>query len=239
MFSLSSHTHKKQNKHWLNYRRYSRQVMTQPMNMDLHTSRIMTAMELDEKEPLQGALADMFFGCWYDVPYFGERMLSQVKEKLNPKVIEGFEQCIFNKAYVLESSNLATRWSVLVSPSMGVFENQMFISPDDSRTVADIVVSALLELKAEFDDDPEEVGEEIAQIEQEFFKHCLACDDRLAFSIVWWELSKNKWQFNEGWTQTRHAFEEKIQHTQHLNDDSSDEKINELQDNENNETSNA
>ncbi len=98
MFSLSSHTHKKQNKHWLNYRRYSRQVMTQPMNMDLHTSRIMTAMELDEKEPLQGALADMFFGCWYDVPYFGERMLSQVKEKLNPKVIEGFEQCIFNKS---------------------------------------------------------------------------------------------------------------------------------------------
>lgn len=39
------------------------------MNTDLHTSRIMMALELDEREPLQGALADMFYGCWYDVPY--------------------------------------------------------------------------------------------------------------------------------------------------------------------------
>ncbi|WP_019520835.1 hypothetical protein [Faucicola boevrei] len=218
MYSLSSHSRKKHNKHWLNYRLYSRQVMTQPMNMDLHTSRVMTAMELDEKEPLQGALADMFFGCWYDVPYFGERMLSQVKEKLNPKVMEGFETCIYNKKYILESSSLATRWSVLVSPSMSVFENQMLVSPDDSRSVAQITISALLDALEDYEDDPEEVGEEIREIEEEFFKHCLTTDDRLAFTIVWWELSKNKWQFSENWTQTRHAFEEKMYQTHQTND---------------------
>lgn len=197
-------------KRWLNYRLYSRQLMTQPMNMDIHTSRVMMAMELDEKEPLQGALADMFYGCWFDVPYFGERMLSQVKEKLNPKVIEGFEACVENKKYILENSVLATRWSVLISPSMSVAENQMFISPDDSRAVADIVINLLLELWEELDDEPEEVLQEIQHVEEEFFRHCLACDDRLAFSIVWWDLSKNKWQFSPEWTTTRQAFEEKI-----------------------------
>lgn len=210
MFSLSSSNRKKQMKRWLNYRLYSRQLMTQPMNMDIHTSRVMMAMELDEKEPLQGALADMFYGCWFDVPYFGERMLSQVKEKLNPKVIEGFEACVENKKYILENSVLATRWSVLISPSMSVAENQMFISPDDSRAVADIVINLLLELWEELDDEPEEVLQEIQHVEEEFFRHCLACDDRLAFSIVWWDLSKNKWQFSPEWTTTRQAFEEKI-----------------------------
>ncbi|ELA08102.1 hypothetical protein MOMA_06061 [Moraxella macacae 0408225] len=210
MYSLSAHSRKKHNKHWINYRFYSRQIISQPMNMDLHTSRVMTAMELDEKEPLQGALTDMFFGCWYDVPYFGERMLSQVKEKLNPKVIEGYEECINNKKYILESSVLATRWSVLVSPSMSVFDNQMFVSPDDSRSVAAITISALLDALEDYEDDPEEVGAEIVAIEEEFFKHCLTTDDRLAFTIVWWELSKSKWQFSEHWTKTRHAFEEKM-----------------------------
>lgn len=210
MFSLSSSNRKKQMKRWLNYRLYSRQLITQPMNMDIHTSRVMMAMELDEKEPLQGALADMFYGCWFDVPYFGERMLSQVKEKLNPKVLKGFEECVENKKYILESSVLATRWSVLISPSMSVVENQMFISPDDSRAVADIVINLLLELWEEMDDEPEEVLQEIQHVEEEFFRHCLACDDRLAFSIVWWELSKSKWQFSPEWTTTRRAFEEKI-----------------------------
>lgn len=216
MFSLSATARKKNMKHWLNYRLYSRQVINQPMNMDLHTSRVMTAMELDEKEPLQGALADMFYGCWYDVPYFGERMLSQVKEKLNTKVIEGFEACISQKKYIAENSVLATRWSVLISPSLGVVENQMFISPDDSRAVANITISALLDLWAEMEDDPEEIMQEISQIEDAFFKHCLTCDDRLAFSIVWWELSKGKWQFNSKWTQVRKAFEEKINRRQQI-----------------------
>ncbi|MFW2177960.1 MULTISPECIES: hypothetical protein [unclassified Moraxella] len=208
MYSLTNRSRKKQQKHWLNYRLYSRQVMSQPMNMDIHTSRIMTAMELEEKEPLQGALADMFYGCWFDVPYFGERMLGQVKEKINPNMLKGFQRCIEGLDYVFAVSPLATRWSVLISPSMQAFEHQLRISADDSRSVATLTISTLLDILEE-EDDPEEQEELIEEVEQEFFAHCLAIDDRLAFSIVWWELSKNKWNFHEAWTQTRGIFERK------------------------------
>lgn len=208
MYSLTTSNRKKQQKHWLNYRLYSRQIISQPMNMDIHTSRIMTAMELDKKEPLQGALADMFFGCWFDVPYFGERMLTQVKEKLNPTVLAGFEKCVVGSDYVFDVSPLATRWSVLTKPSMQAFEHQLRISSDDSRSVADIVVSALMDTLEE-EDEGEERDEQIAEIENDFFAHCLATDDRLAFSIVWWELAKNKWEFHQGWTDCRHEFEKR------------------------------
>lgn len=221
MFSLPSNVRKKNMKHWLNYRRYSRQIINQPMNMDLHTSRVMTAMELDEREPLQGALADMFFGCWYDVPYFGERMLTQVKEKLNAQIVQGFEACIYQKKYILESSDLATRWSVLISPSLAVVENQIFVSPDDSRAVANITITALTDLMEELEDEPEDVWAEISKIEDAFFNHCLTTDDRLAFSIVWWELSKAKWQFSSEWTQVRKAFEQKIWRKTDSDEDSS------------------
>lgn len=205
MYLSPNKNRKDQQKHWLNYRLYSRQIINQPMNMDIHTSRIMTAMELDKKEPLQGALADMFFGCWYDVPYFGERMLSQVKEKLSPSVLAGFEKCVVGENYVFDVSPLATRWSVLTKPSMQAFEHQLRISSDDSRTVAESVVSALLDAVEDVEED-EEQEVLVIGIENEFFAHCLATDDRLAFSIVWWELAKNKWEFHEGWTACRQAF---------------------------------
>lgn len=206
MYSLSSPSRKKAYKHWLNFRRYSRQVISQPMDMDLHTSRIMTAMELEEKEPLQGALADMFYGCWYDVPYFGERMLEQVKEKLTPIAVDNFQRCINGEDYVFEISQAATRWSVLISPSMQDYEHKLRVSSDDSRMVAAMTIAELLELRDEAEGD-DTVQDDIRQVEDEFFAHCLTCDDRLAFSMVWWELAKNKWEFHAGWTQCRKAFE--------------------------------
>lgn len=207
MYAFASPNRKKMQKHWLNYRLYSRQIIGQPMNMDIHTSRVMTAMELDQKEPLQGALADMFYGCWYDVPYFGERMLSQVKEKLNPDVLTGFERCVAGLDYIFDISPLATRWSVLTKPSMVAFEHQLRISSDDSRIVAEGVITMLLDVLEE--EEGEERNEMIEEIEKDFFAHSLATDDRLAFSIVWWELAKHKWQFHEGWTQCREEFEHK------------------------------
>ena len=63
-------------------------MIDQPMNMDIHTSRIMAAMELDEKEPLQGALADMFYGCWFDVPILVTVCANQVREKPTPTLLQ-------------------------------------------------------------------------------------------------------------------------------------------------------
>ena len=164
MYSLPNRNRRKFQKHWLSFRLYSRQVIDQPMNMDIHTSRIMAAMELDEKEPLQGALADMFYGCWFDVPYFGDRMLNQVREKLTPTLLQGFDQCVNHGEYVFKVSNLATRWSVLVSPSMNTYQHQLRVSTDDSKVVAQMTIASLLDIME--DDDPEDQAEQIAEIEE-------------------------------------------------------------------------
>lgn len=209
MYSLSNRNRRKFQKHWLSFRLYSRQVIDQPMNMDIHTSRIMAAMELDEKEPLQGALADMFYGCWFDVPYFGDRMLNQVREKLTPTLLQGFDQCVNHGEYVFKVSHLATRWSVLVSPSIVTYQHQLRVSTDDSKVVAQTTIAALLDIMEE-EDDPEDQAEQIAEIEEEFFNHCLVCHDRLAFSMVWWEMSKNKWDFNDKWLETKEYFAKQV-----------------------------
>lgn len=209
MYEFASRGRKKNHKNWLKYRLYSRQLMRQPMNVDLHTNRIMMAMELDEREPLQGALADMFFGCWYELSYFGEHMLAQVEDKLNAQILAEFEQCMTGKKYVTAITPLATRWSVLVGPSMCAYEHQLRISSDDSRMVAEGVITNLVELYEEEEDD-EDRAEMIANIEAEFINHCKATDDRLAFSIVWWELAKKDWDFNDHWMDLRNFFEQKM-----------------------------
>ena len=50
----------------------------------------------------------------------------------------------------------------------------------------------------------------IAEIENEFFNHCIATDDRLAFSLVWWGLAKKDWEFHDNWIRHRQFFEQKI-----------------------------
>lgn len=209
MYSVTTPSRKTHLKHWLHYRLNSRRILSQPSNIDLHTSRIVTALELDEVEPLQGALTDMFYGCWYDVPFFGQRILQQVEHKLNAKTLAGFQRCVDSVDYMFSISELATRWSVLVMPSMHAYQHQLRISIDDSRAVAHQTIAILLDLLEELEEgaDEDEIQAEIKAVEQEFFTHCVTCDDRMAFFIVWWELAKKKWAFHEGWRVCRQRFE--------------------------------
>jgi mono/diheme cytochrome c family protein len=78
------------------------------------------------------------------------------------------------------------------------------VSTDDSKVVAQTTIAALLDIMEE--EDPEDQAEQIAEIEEEFFNHCLVCHDRLAFIMVWWEMSKNKWDFNDKWLETKEYF---------------------------------
>lgn len=201
-----SHRNRNYNQH-RSFRYYSRQVLRHRADIDIHTSRIMVAMELDEREPLQGALADMFYDCWYDVPFFGERILNQVKEKLSIQTIRGLESCVARQDYVGVVSLLATRWSVLVSPSMSAPTYQLRISSDDSRALAQQTIEKLLDAMEE--DDAQYQASQIAQIENEFFAHCTATDDTLAFSLVWWELAKHSWEFDARWMTTQVYLEQK------------------------------
>lgn len=185
----------------LGYRYFSRQVIAWPTNIELHTSRVMAALELPEAEPLQGALADMFYGCWFDVPFFGERILSQVKDQLHPNVLQGFQDCVDKNTYMQTASPLATRWSVLVTPSMTVYPHQMRISPDDSKALANNVINVLLDYLE--DDEAPYNHPEVIQTEDDFFAHCLACEDILAFSLAWWGLAKNGWELDSRWVQVQ------------------------------------
>ena len=45
------------------FRFYSRKIFSAPSNRYYHEQRINAALLLKEKEPLQGAVADFFYGC--------------------------------------------------------------------------------------------------------------------------------------------------------------------------------
>lgn len=184
------------------FRYYSRRVFIHPNEVESHEYRIRSAMQLSEQEPLQGALADYFFGCWYDMPYRGEHILNSVEERLHPQIQRAFTECINKQEYIHLISALATRWSVLVMPSMNVESHRLRTSSDDAKRIASDITKTLLD--ARYDEDWERVN----QVETEFFAHCFACDDRMAFSIVWFRLGKENWQFDHRWTACRHRLEQ-------------------------------
>ncbi|WP_066802792.1 hypothetical protein [Moraxella oblonga] len=179
------------------FRYFSRLVKITPNNERYHIERIQSAMRLEQNEPLQGALADYFFACWYLMPTTGNDILQRVSKRLNTWVVDDFRHFVNQGDYLPNITKLATRWSVLVTPSMDVPSHQMYVGKDDASWVAKDVCQRLLIAKQAEDES------KIAQIEQEFFTHCVACHDRMGFMMVWFELSKNHWQFHSDWEKCR------------------------------------
>ena len=73
------------------FRQAGRDVLLVPGDRKLHESRVMAACALDGAEPVQGALADMMYGCLPE-PEPTVRLLrrSQVAERLTPFVVRQF-----------------------------------------------------------------------------------------------------------------------------------------------------
>lgn len=182
------------------YRRLSRRVLNAPTNTNHHKERIRVAIKFFESEPLQGALADYFFGCWYDVPYHGQAVLDEAKERLSAPIYQAFLNCVHKKDYVWETSPLATRWSVLVTPSLNVPAHKLRTSSDNAWYVADNIIVSLLKAR-------DENSPLLSQLEEDFFEHCIACADRMAFMVVWFRLNKANWQFDERWSSCRKLLE--------------------------------
>lgn len=184
------------------FRYYARKIFLVPNNRHFHEQRINAAMLLEEKEPLQGALADFFYGCWYDVPHDVEAIFEQVQDRLPSTIKKAFRNCIDKTNYIDRSSVLATRWSVLVTPSLNEKTQRLRISSDDARDVAKEITNELMQAREEND------LETIEVIENEFFSHCIARNDRLAFSLVWFRLGKSDWHFNERWNNCQRKLEQ-------------------------------
>lgn len=174
------------------YRRLSRRVLTSPTQKNYHLDRIRIALKFSENEPLQAALADYFFGCWYDIPFEGQSILDETKERLSDSVYQSFFKCLNKQDYISTISLLANRWSVLITPSLDVPIHQIRTSSDNAWHVADDITELLI--KARNNNNPE-----LAQIEDEFLEHCLVCKDRMAFMLVWFRLNKADWHFDDRW----------------------------------------
>ena len=181
-----------------------RKVFLTPNNRHFHEQRINAALLLNEKEPLQGAVADFFYGCWYDIPYDVTNLFTRIQDRLYPHVEQGFRNCINKKSYIQRNSILATRWSVLVSPSLNEQTKRLRISSDDAKEIAKDITAELMQAR-----DNQDWGT-IEQIENEFFAHCIARYDRLAFSLVWFRLGKSDWQFDERWNNCQQRLDQTI-----------------------------
>ena len=184
------------------FRYFSRKVFVVPNNRYYHEQRINAALLLNEKEPLQGALADFFYGCWYDISYDIDDIFSRVQGRLHPQIEQAFHNCINKLDYIKHSSVFATRWSVLVTPSLNVDTHRLRISSDDAKEIAKNITNELMDAR------DNKNWQTIEQIENEFFAHCLACNDRLAFSIVWFRLGKSDWLFDERWSNCQQRLEQ-------------------------------
>lgn len=188
------------------FRYYSRKIFAAPDNHYYHKKRINAALLLNEKEPLQGAVADFFYGCWYDIPYDIEDIFLLIEGRLHPQIEQAFRNCIHKLDYIKHSSVFATRWSVLVTPSFNVETHRLRISSDDAKEIAKNITTELMTAREQED------IHNIRQIENEFFAHCLACNDRLAFSIVWFRLGKSDWQFDDRWYECQEQLEQTHAH---------------------------
>ena len=184
------------------FRYYSRKVFVVPNNRYYHEQRINAALLLPEKEPLQGALADFFYGCWYDISYDIADIFARVQGRLHPQIEQAFRNCINKLDYIKHSSIFATRWSVLVTPSLNVDTHRLRISSDDAKEIAKNITNELIDAR------DNQNWHTIEQIENEFFAHCLACNDRLAFSIVWFRLGKKDWLFDGRWNDCQQRLEQ-------------------------------
>lgn len=175
------------------FRYYSRRVFEQPTSRYDHEQRIAIAKTFYEHEPVQGALADFIYAYWYDLSIEYSNLFKDIEHRLSPQVKQAFQRYLNKQDYLLNISELATRWSVLVTPSMDVAEHRLIVDRDESMRVAEKVSQQLLLARAENN------LQVIEQLETDFFIHCQMCKDRRAFLTVWMKLSNQDWRFHVKW----------------------------------------
>lgn len=151
------------------FRQLSRQVFQDRSNVALHQSRLHVALSLPGTEPTQGALVDMFAGCSQATDTDREMALDFVQARLNPLLVAKLRPYITQAGLPL-SNALATRWSVIASPSLDMPRRTMRCNSDDSRFHAQNAV------KAWQDHDVTK--------QEAFLEHCVICQDKLAFLLA-------------------------------------------------------
>lgn len=183
------------------FRYYTRLVQRLSQMSYYHKQRLHIAAQFHQSEPLQGALADYFFACWHELATDGQLVLSNFGSSLPSYTQQAFERYI-NQGYHLGSiTPLATRWSVLVSPSMNVAGHKLYIGQDDAKWLSTQATDELLWTM--------QTGDMAARlrIQAAYLQHCLVCQDKIGFMKTWFALAKAGWVFDEDWLSCRQQLE--------------------------------
>lgn len=173
-----------------------------PTHSYYHRQRLKIAKNLSQTEPLQGAMADYFFACWYDMDSYGKLFLQEVADILPKYVTDAFLCYVGTGEYMPQIATLATRYSVLITPSMNAPHHKRYVGKDDAKQIAQVVSSDLLHAK----NNDDHIA--IAQIQSEYFEHCLACKDKMGFMVTWFTLAKEGWEFDDAWLNCKTKLEE-------------------------------
>lgn len=179
------------------FRAMGKQVRQRPQDPDLHVRRLQAALAWQDDEPLQGAIADLFHALPGHAGHSVYGLACELAQARLPRhVAQGFAAQLQQHQALPAIHWLATRWSVLVQPSAAVSALRRRVSVDESRRLAAAIVQAHMELAGSD-------AQTLAELEQEFFAHCQACDDRLAFMLARRQLLArgplpDAWQAAEG-----------------------------------------
>lgn len=186
------------------FRKLSREILHTAHDPAVHMKRIDIATDFKSNEPLQGALADYFYGCWFainDNSHQTLNLIENIKYRLPPHVYQTLTHCVNNNIYIERITDIATSWSVLTIPSMDVPLHKLRTSKDNTWFIVETVINQLNIAKQH------ENIERIAEIEQDFFDHCLICSDLMAFMKVWFKLHRSGWNLDERWKHCKDELE--------------------------------
>lgn len=179
------------------FRQHGRHVLRVPDDAAVHEARAMLACELPGAEPLQGTLADMLHACPPNAEHV-RRLLRRpaVAQRLAPFVARALLQTADSGQRLPRVTPLATRYSVLVMPSLDVPRRALLVGVDDSRSIAARAAAALLA------DQP--------GVEDEFLAHCEGAGDSLAFMLVRRALAREGKVLSERWAQVAQTLQQNV-----------------------------
>lgn len=166
------------------FRACGRRLVRDSQNVALHRERLALADRLPGCEPVQGALADLFFACRTASDEDRRTALETASNRLSPFARRWFGPYVHSPAF-LSYSPLATRWSVLVGSSLDVPRRVLRCSTDDSRQLVGDALEAWHR------------GDEAAQTA--FLEHCCICRDTLAFLLARRAILRERGELPPNW----------------------------------------
>lgn len=171
--------------------------MQEPQKADWHALRIAVACRFDGTEPVQGALADAFHAGMQADPLIAATLDSMARVGVLPEqTLQTYRHLRQKNKGLPHVNTLATRWSVLTSPSLDVPVHGLLCGRDDANTIAAAALMAIL------------AGEQTA--EEFFLEHCAATNDVRSFMVVRSELNKKGHPLSPRWAQVSETLQDAV-----------------------------